>query len=140
MPASNTRTTWLLLAWILIVASRAGHTTLFTGYLTALMVVGSIVALAHARTQPWLAACGVAIASCKPTYAIPLFLLMIARGDQKAALRGLGTVHRGRLLVLGTSASSNYAPTVVAGCATSQSAHMADTYEFPVNTWTRIDA
>ena len=140
LPKSNTRVTWLLVAWLLIVGSRAGHTTLFTGYLTALMVVGTVVALAHARSQPWLAALGVMIASCKPTYAIPLFLLMIARGDRTAALRGLALSIVGACLSLGRLMLVTTPQQLWLDLQQGQSAHMADSYEFPVNTWTRIDA
>ncbi len=140
LPQSNMRTTWLLIAWIMIAASRAGHTTLFTGYLTALMVVGSIVALAHARSRPWLSALGVMIASCKPTYAIPLFLLMVARGDRTAALRGLGLSIVGAVLALSRLLLVTSVQQLWLDLQQGQSAHMADKYEFPVNTWTRIDA
>ena len=140
MPASDTRTTWLFIAMILIVASRAGHTTLFTGYLTALMVVGTLMALAHARSQPWLAAVGVMIASCKPTYAIPLFLLMIARGDRSAALRGLALSIVGASLSLGRLLLVTTPQQLWLDLQQGQSAHMADSYEFPINTWTRVDA
>lgn len=140
MPEGNTRTTWLLIAWLMIVASRAGHTTLLTGYLTALMVAGSLVALANARSRPWLSAIGVAIASCKPTYAIPLFLLMMARGDRLAALRGLGLSIAGACLALGRLLLANKSGQLLLDLQQGQSAHMADAYEFPVNTWTRIDA
>lgn len=140
MPAGLTRTTWLLIAWLVIVASRAGHTTLFTGYLTALMVAGSLIALAHAKSQPWLSAIGVAIASCKPTYAIPLFLLMLARGDRVAALRGLGISIVGAGLSLSRLMLVTTPQQLWMDLQQGQSAHMADAYEFPVNTWTRIDA
>lgn len=140
MPASNTRITWFLIAWLLIVGSRAGHTSLFTGYLTALMVVGSIMALAHARSEPWLAALGVMIASCKPTYAIPLFLLLIARGDQTAALRGLALSIVGAVLSIGRLLLVTTPQQLWMDLQQGQSAHMADSYEFPINTWTRIDA
>ncbi len=140
LPPGNTRITWLLGSCALIVASRAGHTTLFTGYLTALMVVGSLMALAHARSQPWLAAIGVAITSCKPTYAIPLFLLMIARGDRVAAFRGLGLSIVGAVIGLGRLCLANSPQQLWLDLQQGQSAHMADSYEFPVNTWTRIDA
>lgn len=137
---TNIRTTWLLLACLLIVASRAGHTTLFTGYLTALMVVGSIAALANARSRPWLSAIGVMIASCKPTYAIPLFLLMMARGDRVAALRGLALSIAGAVLALGRLLLVTTPQQLWLDLQQGQSDHMADAYEFPVNTWTRIDA
>ncbi|MCC6509456.1 MAG: DUF2029 domain-containing protein [Pirellulaceae bacterium] len=134
------RITWFLIALLLITASRAGHTTLFTGYLTPLMVVGTLLAVSFSKSNPWLAAMGVALTSCKPTYAIPLFLLLLARGDGRAAWRGLGmsivcaVVAVGRLLLVAT-------PTQLwADIQHGQSAHMSDSYELPINTWTRIDS
>ncbi len=104
------------------------------------MVVGSLVALVHAQSRPWLSAVGVAIASCKPTYAIPLFLLMLARGDRVAALRGLGLSIVGAVLSLGRLLMVTTPQQLWLDLQHGQSAHMADTYEFPVNSWTRIDA
>ncbi len=140
MPSSTTRTTWFLLATLTIVASRSGHTTLFTGYLTALMVVGTLLALTNAHSRPWLSAIGVTIASCKPTYAIPLFLLMLARGDHRAALRGLMLSIVGACLAIGRLLLVTSPTQLWQDLQQGQSAHMADAYEFPVNTWTRIDA
>lgn len=140
LPAGDQRVSWLLVSWTMIVASRAGHTTLFTGYLTALMVVGTLVALSHARSRPWLSACGVAIASCKPTYAIPLFLLMIARGDRNAALKGLGLSIVGAVLALGRLLMVTTPQQLWFDVQQGQLAHLEDSYEFPINTWTRIDA
>ncbi|MGN6136072.1 MAG: glycosyltransferase family 87 protein [Aureliella sp.] len=139
LPPGTRRTLWWLASLLLIVASRSGHTTLFTGYLTTEMVCGTLLALACAARRPWLSAVGVALTSCKPTYAIPLFLLMIARGDHRAAWRGLGLsivgagLGAGRLLLAATPAQ------LWADIQHGQAAHMSDSYELPVNTWTRID-
>lgn len=139
IPDRTARSVWFLIALLLVVASRAGHTTLLTGYLTAEMVGGALLALATAQTRPWLSAIGVAITSCKPTYAIPLFLLMIARGDQRAAWRGLGLSIAGAVIAL-TPLLLHEAPQQFwQDLQHGQAAHMADSYELPVNTWTRID-
>lgn len=133
------RSLWFLVALLLIVASRAGHTTLLTGYLTAEMVCGALLALAAANTRPWLSAVGVAITSCKPTYSIPLFLLMIARGDHRAAWRGLGLSIAGAGLALLPLILHASPQQLWQDLQHGQASHMADSYELPVNTWTRID-
>ncbi len=139
MPLGEARTRWFLIACVLVVGSRSGHTTLFTGYATAELVVGTFVALTYAVNKPWLSAVGVCIASCKPTYAIPLFLLMVARGDHIAAWRGVLLSVIGAMLAVGrlllVSSPGQFIEAFIHG----QSQHMADEYELPVNTWTRVD-
>lgn len=133
------RITWWLVSLFLIVASRAGHTTLFTGYLTVELVCGALLALATAQSRPWLSALGVAVTSCKPTYAIPLFLLMLARGDGRAAWRGLGLSIVGAVIAVARLLLCATPQQLWQDIQHGQSAHMTDSYELPVNTWTRID-
>lgn len=139
LPLGPRRITWWLVSLLLIVASRSGHTTLYTGYITAEMVVGTVLALSTSRSRPWISAIGVAIASCKPTYAIPLFLLMLARGDYRAAGRGLGLSVAGALLGAGRLLLVSTPLQLWSDLQHGQAAHMADPYELPVHTWTRID-
>ena len=139
LPAGDRRTTWWLVALLLIVASRSGHTTLYTGYLTAELVCGTLLALSTARSSPWTSAAGVALTSCKPTYAIPLFLLMVARGDHAAAWRGLALSIIGATLAVGRLLLQATPRQLWLDVQHGQTAHMADSYELPVNTWTRID-
>lgn len=140
LPAGERRVTWWLVSLLLIVASRAGHTTLFTGYVTVELVCGALLALTTARSNPWLSACGVAVTSCKPTYAIPLFLLMIARGDHAAAWRGLGLSIVGAVLAIGRLLLEATPQQLWLDIQHGQAAHMSDSYELPINTWTRIDS
>lgn len=130
---------WLATS-VILCASRAGHTTLFTGYMTAELVCGTLIAITMARSNPWMAAVGVAITSCKPTYAIPLFLLMIARGDYLAAWRGLALSVLGASIAVGRLLLVSTPQQLWIGIQHGQSSHMADSYELPINTWTRIDA
>jgi len=95
--------------------------------------------LSQARTRPWLAACGVLLASCKPTYAIPLFLLLVARGDQRAAWRGLALSVMAAGLAVGRLLLSTTPQQFLTDLRLGQAAHMADAAELPINTWTRID-
>jgi hypothetical protein len=79
----------LLSIMALIVLSRPGHTTLFLGQCTVLMVIGTYLALHFARSRPGIAALGVALTSFKLTFGVPLAVLMLARGERRAAVGGL---------------------------------------------------
>ncbi|MGI9455123.1 MAG: glycosyltransferase 87 family protein, partial [Aeoliella sp.] len=59
---------WLCPLLAVLVWSRAGHATLFGGYFTLELALATMAALHFARSRPWIAAVGVAIASVKPTY------------------------------------------------------------------------
>jgi hypothetical protein len=74
----------------LLVLSRPGHQTLFLGQCTVLVVLGVALALVLARRRPWLAGAGLALACLKPSYGLPLGLLMLFRRDTRAFLRGAG--------------------------------------------------
>jgi Glycosyltransferase family 87 len=74
----------------LVLLSRPGSWTLFIGQYTVTMAVATCVAFLWAREQPWLAALGVALAALKPTFGAPLAILLLARGDWRAVVRGLG--------------------------------------------------
>jgi hypothetical protein len=72
----------------LLVASRPGHQTLFLGQCTIVVALGTALALVQARRHPWLAGAGLALACLKPTYGLPLAVLMLFRRDMGAFLRG----------------------------------------------------
>ena len=74
----------------LVMLSRPGHMNLFTGQCTVYVVIGVYVALRFARSRPWLAAGGLALSYLKPTYGVPLALLMLCRRDVRAVLLGTG--------------------------------------------------
>lgn len=123
----------------LLLLSRSGHSTLFTGYCTMELVLGTILALEHAARRPWLSAVGMLLVACKPTFLAPLAVLMACRGNWAAVLRGsvlTGVVAGAGLLWL-------VANTGVDGLL--QSVAEAELYDplqvncLPVNTSTRID-
>lgn len=122
-----------------LVWSRPGQITLKDGYFTLLLVLGTIASLELARRRPWLAAVGYAAASLKPTYAIPLVLVLVARGEFRAAIRGvalaalLAGVAAGWLVYWGGPGA------LTAAVTSGQAEHLADFNEMPVNNWTRVD-
>jgi Glycosyltransferase family 87 len=72
----------------LMILSRAGQQTLYIGQCSVYVALGAAVALVEARRRPWLAGLGLAIACLKPSYGLPLGLLMLCRRDLAAFARG----------------------------------------------------
>lgn len=89
----------LLFAAVLII-SRPGRTNLLQGQIALQMVLAGYVALACARDRPWASGVGLAVTMLKPTFGIPLALLMLARRDTRAVLRGAAVTAAVNLPVL----------------------------------------
>jgi Glycosyltransferase family 87 len=132
--------TWSIAILLLVLASRAGHTTLFTGYFTLELVVGSLVALRYAVDRPILSAIGIALASIKPNIGIPLIILMAARGNWRAVLYAAAFCGLGALIPIVMLLQNSSVEQLIADVRSSDEAHVTDYYELPVNTWTRVDA
>jgi len=139
---SRIRFDWVLWVWVfgLLVFSRPGHVTLFTGYFTVQLALGIAVALHYSKTNPWLAGVGFLFASVKPTYAIPFTILMLARRDFKAVVIGVGLTSVLALGCFAWLASHSDFASVIEGIRSGQQAFHDDPTEEPINTWTRIDA
>jgi hypothetical protein len=74
----------------LLLASRPGQMNLLLGQVTAQVAIASYVALRWARSRPLLAGLGLALATLKPTYGVPLAALMLlGRGDMRATAVGV---------------------------------------------------
>jgi len=73
----------------LLVLSRPGQSTLFLGQYTVTVCLGVCTALLWARSRPWLAAVGIAVSALKPTFGVPLMVLLLARGDWRPVLGGV---------------------------------------------------
>ena len=129
---------WFLL-FAILVFSRPGHITLFTGYFTAELVIGTIVALHFGATRPFVSSCGILLASGKPTYILPLVVLMVCRRNYRAVVGGLALSTVGALIGLGWLASFSSPMEVVAGINEGHVALHDDPTEDPINTWTRLD-
>jgi hypothetical protein len=68
----------------LILASRPGQSNLILGECTALVSLAVYLGLFFGRSKPLVAGVGLALASFKPTYGLPLAVAMMARRDWKA--------------------------------------------------------
>lgn len=128
---------WLVLNMLLV--SRPGHITLFTGYFTLEFILGTILALQYSRSRPWVAAIGLLLASGKPTYFLPLLLLMAARRDGQALWRGMALSMAGAAIGVAWLALHEDPMSLVREYRETQAVHHADETEFPVNSWTRVD-
>ena len=130
---------WWLAVFGFLIFSRSGHITLYTGYFTAILIIGTLLAFEYADKKPWLAGIGVLLASAKPTFIIPLLILMVYRKNYRAAIWGtlLSSVVAiaGLLWLAADSSITEVFSTVFRG----QEAFNDDPTEFPVNTWTRVD-
>ena len=72
-----------------LLLSRPGHMNLLLGQVAVQVAIGAYVALRWARTRPLLAGLGLALAMLKPTYGVPLAVLMLlGRGDVAAVVIG----------------------------------------------------
>jgi hypothetical protein len=71
-----------------VVLSRPGLLTLFVGQSAIYMTLGLYVALRYARIRPALATLGVALTGVKPTFGLPLGILLLARGTWRPAVAG----------------------------------------------------
>jgi hypothetical protein len=73
----------------LVLMSQPGQTNVNFGQVTWPLVLGSYLAIAQARTRPGLAGLALALASYKPTYAIPLGFLLLCRGNVRGVIYGV---------------------------------------------------
>jgi hypothetical protein len=124
----------------LILLSRPGHINLLLGQFTLPIVLGAVWALQLARSRPWLAGVGLAIATLKPTFGVPLVWLMFCRRDFRAVFAGVSI--SGMLAIVGIAPfiARDGLQSVVDSFRASASLHEADPIVDPQTTWTRLDA
>ena len=136
----------LLVAAAAIVFSRAGHISLFNGYFTLELVLATFLAVHWGRRYPWLSGLALVVVSAKPTYILPLGLLLLARGDVRPLVIGAVFSVIAALLPFGWMAYHEGDGDWVAGAQIiradiqqTQEFHRAQPDEAPVHSWTRID-
>jgi hypothetical protein len=88
---ANGVTSWTaaLVAAALVTLSRPGQWNLLLGQVTLQAVLLSWVALQLAQRTPWLSGLALGAATFKPTFALPIAALMLARGHVKAVAAGV---------------------------------------------------
>ncbi len=72
-----------------MVLGRPGHWGLVLGQVVPQLAIATFVALGFARSRPLLSGLGLALATIKPTYGVPLAILMLVRGDKRAVAAGI---------------------------------------------------
>ena len=84
-------TSWTaaLVAATLVTLSRPGQWNLLLGQVTLQAVLLSWVALHFAQRKPWLSGLALGAAAFKPTFGVPIGLLMLARGNVKVVAVGV---------------------------------------------------
>lgn len=123
----------------LIVFSRPGHISLYNGYFTPILALGTLAAVHFGKSNPVISGVGLLLTSCKPTFVIPLVILMVCRKNYRAVATGLALSAVFGAAGLMWLASFSSLGEVIAGVRQGQAAHLADEFEIPANTWTRID-
>lgn len=85
----------------LILLSRPAHMTLYIGQCSAYIVLATYVALVYARSRPALAGLALAVTCVKPTFGVPLGILLLVRRDLRPIAWGAG-ISVAALGVIGT--------------------------------------
>lgn len=140
------RVDWTL--WIAcgLVASRAGHVTLFNGYFTLELVLATFLAVAWADRRPAWSGVMLMIVSAKPTYILPLGFLMLARGNWRAI--GIGAIFSiaaaaislgGLAYQEGNGDLRRGTTKLVDQISRTQEIHRGMEDESPIHSWTRLD-
>ena len=88
---ANGVTSWAsaLFAAALVTLSRPGQWTLLLGQVALQLALLSWVALRFAQRSPWLSGLALGAATFKPTFGLPIAVLMLARGNVKAVGAGV---------------------------------------------------
>lgn len=124
-----------------VLASRPGHWGVVVGQCTPIAVLGTCIALSSARERPWRGGLGLALAAFKPTFGLPLALLLAARGDGPGVAIGITiafVVSAGATAVLAVGAGG-IGP-LVASLGRAHAAFSAESSVDPAVSWSRIDA
>ncbi len=122
-----------------VVVSRGGYATLFTGYFTFLLAIGTILTLQFAH-RPTVAAPAMLLACLKPTYAIPLAIVLAARRQWRTLVAGVLLVTVANAAAVGWLLQFHSPEQLIADVRLAQGLHLDDPNEMPINSWTRIDA
>ena len=119
--------------------TRPGHNSIFNGYFTLELALGTLLALHYGKSRPALSTIGLVLASFKPSYALPLFILMLFRGHWRPAISGAVIASIAALAGLFWISESQSLTEIYGFVTEAQTAHHNFPNVWPVNTWTRVD-
>lgn len=136
-PVSWWTATSLLASFLL--ASRGGQQTVFTGYFTFELILALLLAVHYSKARPWLSGLCLLVVSAKPTYILPVGVLMFWRQDWKALVIGACLS-----IVVAVAASFWIEPEggiakILEDVQANQETHRAEDWERPSNNWVRVD-
>jgi hypothetical protein len=125
----------------LVQLTRPAYANLLVGQVGLQVVLGLFVALEFAKRRPWVAGLGLGLATLKPTFGVPLALMMLCRRDFRAVLWGIvvggvGAATALAVLLVRCGGISEF----VAALSRSYGAFTADTAASPVAGTMRCDA
>ena len=140
-----------------ILLSRPAQTTLLSGYFTFELTLGTLLIFYFDDKRSWVASLALAYSSIKPTFAIPLGILLLAMGRFPVVLRGTLLAAVGAFVGVlwmamhvsdqqlngggpgGGQGLADKAMAVVDSMLNSQDVHRNQNWSRPAVSWTRID-
>lgn len=132
--------------FLFALVSRPGHATLYSGYFALELILATLLVFHWRQSAPWWAAIALAFTSIKPTYAIPLALLLLTLQQYRLVIRGtlIGAVLA--LLPFIWIAWHSQETTIEArvrdvftAMLSTQDVHREQNWEKPEVSWTRVD-
>lgn len=155
---ANTRFRWWIIGWLtlIIVGSRASQTTLLSGYFSLELALITLLIFYCSSKSSWVASLALAYSSIKPTFAIPLGIILLAMGRFNVVVRGTTIAVLAVVIGVfwmaihvdnqGTDADANAANrtagkmmSIVDVMLNSQEVHRDQNWSKPAVSWTRID-
>jgi hypothetical protein len=136
------RPTWsctFLLATALLITT-PGRANFNAGQITLPVVLGSLAAVYYASRYPKLAVLGLTLAVFKPTFGVPIGILLMVRGNCRVALWAAGWSGLLAILAIGVIDSNPENRTFSQVAWDNQSTFGADPMVAPSTSQTRIDA
>jgi len=125
----------------LVLLSRPGHWNLLVGQSTVQIVIGVYLALWYADDRPWIAGLGLALTTIKPTFGVPLALLMLAQRRWRTVSIAVGFGSLGTLAATGVLvASSGGIPAFARSLMTAYANFVAQQSVDPATSPVRLDA
>lgn len=91
----------------LMIITRPGILNFLGMQMSLLLIVGTLLSLEYSESNPVLSGFGLLLACCKPTYAIPLTVMLIARRNISAAAAGILLCAVANCTAVGLIASQN---------------------------------
>ena len=126
----------------LMVLCRPGLLNFLGLQMTLLLIVGTLFALECSESNPFLSGFGLLLACCKPTYAIPLFVIMLFRRNFSAVAVGIvlcAAVNAGAIWLI--ASQNGGVETFVSDAKGTYSSAIEDPIEMPEvrKSWSRLD-